>query len=562
VTGTFPRASGPLGIIDGPVSAAVSEDHSVAVVWNTQDLGDAVIVDLATREVVPLSPPARDAHAVDHKPLSSGDAVLWDDGAVTLIDRTGAVVQELPVPGSAVADVALAPDGTWAVTVGQGGVVLWDVDPGTGRWSQGESLPGHTGDVLAADIDPSGERMVTTSADNTVIAWDVSPDGGFGTAQPGIRGRWPAGTPVMVRPGRLVVVPTRGLPRVRDVPYHGEETLDVAATFLDPTTGAVVAQVPVGNTVPDAYFGTSGAVSPDGKFVAVTSGLATTVLDTRTRQVVKRITLPPDGAKGLDGRPYPTAAVCCAVWTPDGSRLLLGSGGHLPGQLIANDPDQPPGEIAVVDTTTWKPVDRIPLDLAPSVMQLDDDRRRLAVGSSNSSEIVVLDAATLAVIQRVRLRVDDSMWALAFSPDGRFLAGGGESGKVHVVDTATWQAREAVAVRASDPLIHLGWLDDNRTVVSAGPDGTVVLFDVERALVRVAPLPASTDGGQGYTVVLPGTGKELSVLADDRPGLRYPMDPSVWVREACDVAGRDLTRAEWNRYLPNRPWAPTCSDLG
>jgi hypothetical protein len=49
---------------------------------------------------------------------------------------------------------------------------------------------------------------------------------------------------------------------------------------------------------------------------------------------------------------------------------------------------------------------------------------------------------------------------------------------------------------------------------------------------------------------------------DDRIGLRYSLDPVDWLREACTVAGRDLTREEWDRYLPGREYRATCSDLG
>ena len=96
-----------------------------------------------------MAPPARDAPVLAYVALSSGVAVLWDDGVVTLLDRAGTVVQELRAHGGTVWDVALAPDGTWAATVGQRAeVVLWDVDPATGRWSQRESLEGHGGDVF------------------------------------------------------------------------------------------------------------------------------------------------------------------------------------------------------------------------------------------------------------------------------------------------------------------------------------------------------------------------------------------------------------------------------
>ena len=113
---------------------------------------------------------------------------------------------------------------------------------------------------------------------------------------------------------------------------------------------------------------------------------------------------------------------------------------------------------------------------------------------------------------------------------------------MHVVDTRTWQAREPVAVRAFGPTIQLEWLPDNRTVVSAsGTTGRPCLFDVERAVVRTVPLPASADGGRDTPLCMPDTADVLSLVADDHTGPRYPLDPSIWLREACAVAGRDLT---------------------
>jgi hypothetical protein len=106
------------------------------------------------------------------------------------------------------------------------------------------------------------------------------------------------------------------------------------------------------------------------------------------------------------------------------------------------------------------------------------------------------------------------------------------------------------------------WLDDGRTIATSGSDGTVALFDVERGLVRAGPLPASGEPGTGYAHLVPEPDDELVVLSGDRSGRRYPLDPSVWLDEACAiVAGRDLTPAEQDRYLPGRDDQPTCSDL-
>jgi WD40 repeat protein len=564
-SGGTPRDTGIAGSLptkDGGLSAHFAKDGSTAVIRADGDTAEATLVDLGTGSQVTVAPPAHEGEVADVRALSSGAAVLWDDGLVTLVDRAGEVAQELRAHRGPVWDVALAPDGSWAATVGEGGeAVLWDVDPATGLWFQRESLEGHDAGVLVAEIDPAGEHLVTASGDNQLIVWDVGSDGGFGTSHPGIPRRWVANAPAAVDPGRLVVAPTRELgPAGRQIPYVGQGTLGVAATFLDPRTGRVVDEVEVGDTVADAFFGASVEVSPDRRLAAVTSGLATTILDTRTREVVEQIVLPTNGDLDTDGFAFPAGVVCCAVWTRDGSRLLLGTGGYLPGRLV-DEAERTPGEIQVVDTETWKVVDHVVLPRVPGVMEFDRDGRWLAVASANSDEVVILDGDTLDVRERVALSVDDSFWAMSFSPDGRLLAGGGESGKVHVVETDTWKARQAVPVR-DDPTIQLEWLPDNRTVISSSVDGGVVLLDAERAIVRTPPLPASVDGQPGYAHVLPDPAEEIVLVNDQRESLRYSMDPAVWLRDACAVVGRDLTRAEWDLYLPTRHYQPTCSDLG
>ena len=564
-SGGAPRDTGIAGSLateDGQLGAHLAKDGSTAVIW-AGGAAEATLVDLRTGTQATVAPPAREGEVADFRALSSGAAVLWNDGLVTLVDRAGAVAQELRAHRMPVWDVALAPDGSWAATVGEGGeAVLWDVDLETGLWSRRESLEGHDAGVIVAEIDPAGEHLVTASGDNELIVWDVGPDGGFGSSHPGIPGRWVAGPPAVVEPGRLVVAPTRPLPKdAEGPPYGGGDTLGVAATFLDPRTGGVVDQVDVGDTVSDAWFGASVAVSFDRRWIAVTSGLATTVLDARTRQVVTTIRLPANGDRDEVGRPYPAGVVCCAVWTGDGTRLLLGTGGYLPGTLV-DDAPRTPGELAVVDTSTWEVVRQVVLDRVPEVLEPDPDGRWLAVAAANSDEVVVLDGDTLEERHRVALGQgdDDSLWAMSFSPDGRLLAGAGELGKMHVIDTGTWRARAAVPI-GEEAAIQVQWLDD-RTVLSSSTNGTVVLFDTERALVRTQPLPASVDSERGYAHLLPGSDREMVALNDQRVGLRYPMDPAVWLREACAVAGRDLTRAEWHRYLPGRPYQPTCSDLG
>jgi hypothetical protein len=87
------------------------------------------------------------------------------------------------------------------------------------------------------------------------------------------------------------------------------------------------------------------------------------------------------------------------------------------------------------------------------------------------------------------------------------------------------------------------------------------MVDVERGLVRAGGLPASVNGEPGYAGIMPEPDEEIVALNDQWTGLRYSMDPAVWLRDACAIAGRDLTRAEWERYLPDRPYEATCTDV-
>jgi hypothetical protein len=49
----------------------------------------------------------------------------------------------------------------------------------------------------------------------------------------------------------------------------------------------------------------------------------------------------------------------------------------------------------------------------------------------------------------------------------------------------------------------------------------------------------------------------LMTMGDGR-GIIWNIDPEFWKRRAGTVAGRALTKAEWNESLPGRPYEPAC----
>ncbi|PWW22892.1 DNA-binding SARP family transcriptional activator [Geodermatophilus normandii] len=560
---------GPVPSGADPFAARVSSDGAAVVTWapGSGPAGEVTFTDLASARQVPLQVPRRTAATADFRAFPSGAAQLWADGAVTLYDRDGAVRQQVDAHQGGVSDVQLSPDGSWAVTVGGApGALLWGVDPVTGLWTQREALSGHPGAVTWARIAPDGDRLFTAAPDDTVVVWDVRPDGGFGSVFPAMAGWWVAGRPEVVDPGRLAVVPVRrqsvtGGGTVLEPPV---DTREVAVAFLDPATGEVLEVVPVGELpAMPAYSSVAGrppvpvfppvsvAVSPDRGRVAVTSGLAATVVDTRTRRPGSPIRLPWRGEVDDDGRPLPAAVVSCAEWAPDGSHLFLCSGA---GWAIEGGPG-----LAVVDAATGR-VESRPTGMSDArVSAVSADGRLLAVGSGSRAVVRILDADTFELVDITRLDGPGRIEDLAFSPDGERLVVVDSTGVVQVLDTGRGEPA-GDPVRVGVPVLQADWLPDGRTVAVSALDGSVTLVGAERGLLRGPPLPVSSGTAESSLHLLTA-GDELLALSGQDPGRRYPLRPEDWLAAVCGMVGRDLTPAEWEQYLPGREWRPTCTDL-
>jgi DNA-binding SARP family transcriptional activator/WD40 repeat protein len=547
--------TGLTGAIAAPIeSLSGGLDSGVAVLADDTGAAGTVVIDVADGRAAVATETSRPATGLEFRPLPSGAAQFWDDGGVTLFDRRGVVVQQLEAHQEPVRDAVVAPDMTWAVTAGDGPlVVLWDIDPMTGRWSQRDVLSGHDGDVRDLSLDPTGSRLYTMSFDGTIIAWDMSPDGTFGRSYPGLDGRWVSYRPQFVEPDGLLVAATRtgaSIGEAEEGPGPGTES--VAAVFIDAGTGDVVDEVVVGDTLGRFGAGSSVSVSPDGRLVAVTWLLGTTVLDTDTRTIVEEIALPPTGSVEPDGWALPATAVFSAGWTPDGETLLLGS---VEGGDIFESTE---GHLVPVDVGTWEIGEPIAGTGAAQSIEVSPDGSLLAMASA-AGEIVLLDATSLDVLERIPLADGERGTDLSFSSDGRLLAAGGESGGLYVLDTGTWDRIAAPTVLHEGAVVQVEWLRDDRTVVTAGIDGAATLFDVERGLVRGRPLATTDAPGNAIAFLVPEPTDQLVVLHGERAGRRFPLEPSVWLEEACAVAGRDLTQTEWDRYLPDQPYERTCT---
>jgi WD40 repeat protein len=84
----------------------------------------------------------------------------------------------------------------------------------------------------------------------------------------------------------------------------------------------------------------------------------------------------------------------------------------------------------------------------------------------------------------------------------------------------------------------------------------VRLWDIKTGQALGAPLP----GVPSRHVATYFTPNGTHLIASSDTGRAYLWDirPASLIRQACDIAGRQLTRAEWQQFLPGHDYDPAC----
>jgi WD40 repeat protein len=247
----------------------------------------------------------------------------------------------------------------------------------------------------------------------------------------------------------------------------------------------------------------------------------------------------PDTGRQVGERKYAKVGVV-AAFSSDGDRI------HVHDRF---------GNLETLDRATLQPANEtVRVGDVTALVSHPTDGTVLGLRSDGSIIRVDLEAGRVRATASLGLDSDTGEYlGGAVSPDGSFLVVSHPQGGVRLLDTDTFEW-----VGEASPIEDAG-------SVSFTPDGSQ-FASVETGWIRLwdgrtgayeagIPLPdAATDATVAY---LPdGAGLLVSAL----DGRTWTVDtrPTAWVEQACRIAGRNLTKNEWQQFFPNRPYEVTC----
>lgn len=459
-------------------------------------------------------------------------AVGLDEGTVRDIDTATGALRFEAVTGGDVAPTAMefSRDGTMLAVASNGGrTQLVDVATGAGL---GPPLAGSSSAINDVSFSADGLHLATAGRDRTGAIWRLDGNRAIGRSS---SDHAAVATEIDVTTDGRSVISGGGdrTVTVRDArtgaTRRAERAGEVLTIDVDPAGRRVVSGDTAGKVVVAALadLRTEQQIAFDGARVHATA------FNPRTGVVAVAVETPSDDESASD-----TGFGFVALWDPVRNEEVAPRIVERGGSPIA---------------LAWSP-----------------DGHTVAASTDNNVLRFYRAGPTYSQVGDDLVTEDDTMIALAISPDGRSIAAGSSSGIVRQYDVAT---RERLGPDLRGHAFEVAG-------VAYSPDGsllasTTVGLSTTRIWDAATGSPIGNElvaGGTPYTQRTMGIdhrypsrpafgpdGRTLFTPVVDGSVVGWDLRPVSWVRAACEIVGRDLTRAEWRQYLGDTKYRKTCS---
>ena len=340
-------------------------------------------------------------------------------------------------------------------------VYLWDV----ARGEELRQIRAHQGYIGSLAFSPDGKTLVTTGGEPVLRLWDVA-TGRETLPQEGHRSM--VGT-LVISPadGTVFTAGQDGTVRRWD-PLTGRE-LGIFATFIDPVHAM--------------------AFSLDGKTLLLSGNLLELALwSVAERREIRRLARIQDGNDVRYAGPFWSTA-----YSPDGKEMITV---ERQGARIRDVVSGKEVRWAVRST-----IDHDHLALAPDgrILATGTDYTRRRAGKLNVA-IRLWELASGQEAARLEgLEEGEGLYALAYSPDGRFLVAccnrrdrNPRGQMIRIWDVMTGQEVRRFTGHLA-PAFSVAFTSDGRSVISGGADGTALVWDVSDLPQKPEAEPLTAD---------------------------------------------------------------------
>jgi WD40 repeat protein len=249
-----------------------------------------------------------------------------------------------------------------------------------------------------------------------------------------------------------------------------------------------------------------------------------------------------------------TETINAVSFSPDGSLVAAVAVNHSPGNA------RPIGIAGAWRARTGKLVwRRVHRDGPADALAFAKDGKALALSfevGAQGSQVQILDP----VRQRTERTLDTigGSQSLAFAPDGTLLSGSW-AGIVQRWNVSTGEQLGRPVLAMPAPVSSISFDPTGSTFATGGGSGGFVkLWDTKTLQQLGTAFPG--EAGKWTNAAFTPDGSSLITLYENGRGSVWPADIRAWKAHACRVAGRNLTREEWSRFISGRAYTRVCRD--